>query len=90
MAARVLKGLRGSSAARLSLLRSQSNAEFRDHLHRYFESLGEIEHDLAAVVELNGTDETEVAEGNTYRDCELSSQRLSIIPCVYGRGVTRW
>ncbi|HAO99657.1 MAG TPA: tRNA dihydrouridine synthase DusB [Fibrobacteres bacterium] len=68
MAARVLKGLRGSSAARISLLRSQSNAEFRDHLHRYFESLGEIEHDLAAVVELNGTDETEVAEGNTYRN----------------------
>jgi nifR3 family TIM-barrel protein len=68
MAARVLKGLPGASLARLSLLRSQSVEEFRGNLHAYFESLASVRRDLTALRELNGGEETEVAEGNTYRN----------------------
>lgn len=67
MAARILKGLPGGSLARLSLLRSQSVAEFRDHLEAYFAGMGEVSRDYAALAELNGGEATEVVAGDTYR-----------------------
>ncbi|HEX2612773.1 MAG TPA: tRNA-dihydrouridine synthase family protein [Fibrobacteria bacterium] len=68
MAARILKGLPGGSLARLSLLRSQSVEEFRGHLHAYFEGMGEVRRDYAALAELNGGENTEVVSGLTYKN----------------------
>lgn len=69
MAARILKGLPGGALARLSLLRSQSVPEFRDHLHAYFARMdGDLTRDYGALAELNGGEATEVVEGNTYRN----------------------
>jgi nifR3 family TIM-barrel protein len=68
MAARAMKGLPGSSLARLSLLRSQSVSEFFDHLRAYFESISSVDRDLEALEDLNGKEESEVVFGNTYRN----------------------
>jgi nifR3 family TIM-barrel protein len=67
-AARVLKGLRGASLARLSLLRSQSVPEFFDLLESYFESLESVESRLEEVVDLNGREETDIEFGNAYKN----------------------
>jgi nifR3 family TIM-barrel protein len=68
MAARILKGLPGGSLARLSLLRSQGVEEFRGHLHDYFAGMGEISRDYGVLAELNGSEQTEVVAGNTYKN----------------------
>lgn len=68
MAARVMKGLPGSSLARLSLLRSQSVEEFFDNLHAYFENMGSVEITVDVFEDLNGKEETKVEFGNTYRN----------------------
>jgi tRNA-dihydrouridine synthase B len=68
MAARILKGLPGGSLARLSLLRSQSVEEFRGHLQDYFAGMGEVTRDYGVLAELNGSDQTEVLSGNTYKN----------------------
>lgn len=69
MAARVLKGLPGGSLARLALLRSQGVEEFHEHLHRYFQTVGDdLTRDYGALEELNGGENTEVVSGNTYRN----------------------
>ena len=68
MAARAMKGLPGSSLARLSLLRSQSVAEFFDHLRAYFERIPSMERDMEMLEDLNGKEESEVVFGNTYRN----------------------
>ncbi len=68
MTARVLKGLRGASAARLSLLRSQTVAEFFDLLIAYFDSLETVESRLDELTDLNGKAATEVIFGNAFRN----------------------
>ena len=67
MAARAMKGLPGSSLARLSLLRSQTAAEFFDHLKAYFENIGSFERNMDVLEDLNGKEDTEVVFGNTYK-----------------------
>src|SRR5690606_2696836 len=69
MAARILKGLPGGSLTRLSLLRSQSVAEFRGHLHAYFAAMGDdLTRDYGALAELNGGENREVVSGVTYKN----------------------
>ncbi len=68
MAARVLKGLRGASLARLSLLRSQSETEFFDLLQAYFASLEDLTPQLDALEDLNGGEVNAVEFGNAYKN----------------------
>jgi len=58
MAARLMKLQRGSSLSRLNLLRSQSMAEFQDHLAAFFASPeAGLGRDFRAVSDLNGKHE---------------------------------
>ena len=68
MAARILKGLRGAASARLSLLRSQSEAEFFNLLNAYFDSLSAPVSRLEEVADLNGGEEEELSFGNTFKN----------------------
>jgi nifR3 family TIM-barrel protein len=70
MAARLLKCLPGGFLGRTAVLRSQSQAEFFDNLHAFFDRLRAQEYrgrDLDQVRELNGGQNTEVVFGKDYK-----------------------
>jgi hypothetical protein len=70
MAARLLKCLPGGFLGRTAVLRSQSQAEFFDNLHAFFDGLRAREYrgrDLDQVRELNGGQNTEVVFGKDYK-----------------------
>lgn len=66
-AARVMKGLPHAGLVRRLLLRSQTNAEFFDHLEAFCDGPEAFARDLASIRELNGKDATEVEFGEQYR-----------------------